>query len=326
MLIENNIFHAIASPVIWNGSCSGSVVGYNYDINNYYISSSGYNVNFYGEHSGGVDTSLLEGNISSQANADNIHGTGNLSTFFRNVFTGPLPACWAGGSPYASATYEACNSSLAPVQLWSYHRFYNVIGNVLGTSGVNTAYNPGTSCNSCVYMIGVGDGVPSDPNVQATVMLWGNADSATGFGSPRFNCSEVPTALTGVQATYSNPCPSSHTLPASFYYSAKPSWWPSSKAWPIIGPDVTGGSISICSSGSYARALVTNISMCSSGTGSTGMSGLANSNPAMDCYLSLGGLPNGTGPQLTNFNENACYSTSSATLPQPPTGLTATVE
>jgi hypothetical protein len=157
-------------------------------------------------------------------------------------------------------------------------------------------------------------------------MLWGNADSATGFGSPRFNCSEVPTALTGVQATYSNPCPSSHTLPASFYYSAKPSWWPSSKAWPIIGPDVTGGSISICSSGSYARALVTNISMCSSGTGSTGMSGLANSNPAMDCYLSLGGLPNGTGPQLTNFNENACYSTSSATLPQPPTGLTATVE
>ena len=26
----------------------------------------------------------------------------------------------------------------------------------------------------------------------------------------------------------------------------------------------------------------------------------------MDCYLSLGGLPNGTGPQLT-FSEATCY-------------------
>ncbi len=326
MLIENNIFHAIASPVIWNGTCSGSVVAYNFDMNNYYIESAGYNQNFFGEHSGGVDTNLLEGNIANQFDADNIHGTGNLDTAFRNFFFGPMPVCYASGSSFSSASYEVCNNPYAntPVELYSYHRFYNIIGNVLGTSGVNTTYQNGSSAS--VYQIGGGDSVPSDPNVQATVMLWGNADSATGFGSPRFNCSEVPTALTGVQAPYTNPCPSSHTLPASFYYSAKPAWWPSGKAWPLIGPDVTGGNLSICSSGTFVRSLVTNVSMCTGGTGSTGMAGLTNSNPAMDCYLSLGGLPNGTGPQLANFNESGCYAlTVSGNPPQPPTGLTATV-
>jgi hypothetical protein len=337
MLIENNIFHAIASPVIWNGTCSGSVVGYNYAINNYYTESPGYNQNFYGEHSGGVDTNLLEGNIANQADADNIHGTGNLDTFFRNDFLGPLPACYASGSTYATSTYEQCNNPGAntPVPIWSYHRFYNVIGNVLGTSGVNTAYenSVGSACTptSCILQTGIGDTVPADPSVLPTAMIWGNADSANGFGSPRFNCSEVPTALTGVQAPYSNPCPSSHTLPASFYYASQPSWWPSGKSWPLIGPDVTGGNLLLCTGGTQTRALVTTstASACTSagGTTSVAMGGLSNSNPAMDCYLSLGGLPNGTGLQLTNFSESSCYSgTVSTNPPQPPTNVKATAQ
>jgi hypothetical protein len=156
-------------------------------------------------------------------------------------------------------------------------------------------------------------------------MLWGNADSATGFGSPRFNCSEVPTSLTGVQAPFSNPCPSSDSLPASFFTSSQPSWWPSGKAWPLIGPDVTSGNLLVCSSGTYARSLVTSASACAGGTSGQAADGHANSNPAMDCYLSLGGLPDGTGPALTNFNEASCYSETTVTAPQPPTNLTATV-
>jgi len=325
--VENNIFHAVASPVIWNGTCNGSVVGYNYNVNNYFM-VSGYDQNFYGQHSGGVDTNLVEGNISNVINNDNIHGTSNLDTFFRNVITGPLPDCWASGTPatYTSSTYIACNGGTTAVQLYAFHRFYNFIGNIVGTVGVNTVYNSGTATNTNAFGIGYGNGVPNDPNVQTTAMLWGNCDSATGFGACRFNSSEVPSGLAGVQATYANPVPSSHTLPASFYYSSKPSWWPSGKAWPAIGPDISGGNLSICSSGVYVRSLVNDISMCTGGTGSTGMNGLAYSNPAMDCYLVLGGLPNGTGGALANFNENTCYSTSSATLPQPPTGLTATVQ
>lgn len=325
-LIENDIFHAVASPIIWSGSCSGGVVGYNFAINNYYTESATYNQNFHGDHDAGEDTILLEGNIGNYIDADNIHGTADSNTSFRNVLTGPQAYCYASGSTYATSTYGPCDSGLSPVEILSYHRFYNVIGNVLGTTGVNTAYNPGTSSNSNVYAVGYGDGVPDDPNVQATLMLWGNADSATGFASPRFNCSEVPTALTGSQAFGLNPCPSSHTLPPSFYYGSQPSWWPSGKPWPIIGPDITAGNISICSSGTYVRSLVTSTSMCTGGTGSTGMNGLANSNPAMDCYFSLGGLPSGTGPALS-FNESSCYGqTVSSNPPQPPTNLTATVQ
>ena len=35
---------------------------------------------------------------------------------------------------------QAYNNPLVPFQIQSYHRFYNVIGNVLGTSGQNTSY------------------------------------------------------------------------------------------------------------------------------------------------------------------------------------------
>lgn len=328
MLIENNIFHAIASPVIWNGTCSGSVVGYNFNANDYYTASTGYSQNFYGEHSGGVDTNLLEGNITQNFSAaDNIHGTGNLTTFFRNVIAGAAPECYSSGSVYSSLAYEACNNPLVPFQIQSYHRFYNVIGNVLGTTGLNTSYVGNESfSNSDVFSIGLGDGVPNDPNVYTTLMLWGNCDSATGFGSCRFNADEVPSSLSGSQAPYSNPVPASHTLPASFYHSSTPSWWPAGKPWPLIGPDVTGGNLLVCSGGAQTRAFVTSSSQCAGGSTTAYANSLANSNPAMDCYLSLGGLADGVGAQLANFDESVCYSASSVTLPQPPTGLTATVE
>jgi len=87
-------------------------------------------------------------------------------------------------------------------------------------------------------------------------------------------------------------------MPASFYYNSQPSWWPSGKAWPLIGPDVTGGNIA--------------------GTG-----GFANTNPAEDCYLNaMNGPSDGSGGALS-FNAAACY-TNSSPVP-PPTGLTAVV-
>ena len=333
LLVENNIFHGVSSPVIWNGSCEGNVVGYNYNVNDYYSGSSGYSINFYGEHAAGDSQNLVEGNISSYLNADNIHGTSNLGTYFRNVLTGPSSVCWSSGSPFSSVTWGACNNGLMSISLYAFHRFFNIIGNVLGgsgQSGVDTNYitNADITNNGAVLLLGAGNGgVPNDPNVQSTLMLWGNADAFNGFTSPRFNCSEVPSGLTGTQATYANPCPASHTLPASLYYNTIPAWWPSGKPFPIIGPDVSGGNIVVCSSGTYARSLVNSVSMCTGGTGSTGMAGLVYSNPAMDCYLGLGGLPNGTGPRLANFNESACYAqTVSGNPPQPPTNVKATAQ
>jgi hypothetical protein len=304
-LIENNIMQGVTTPQISNGTTSGCVFGYNYSVNEYYTPSPGYNIPAHGDHGSGVAMVLVEGNITNGATGDNIHGTANLNTHFRNYFTGPQPVCYESGGSQTSATYEACNNNVMPEQLWAFHRFYNLIGNVLGTPGTNTIYTSTTYVNGVnTAVIGENYGnsdVPSDPNVSATLMLWGNADSATGFASPRFNCSEVPTALTGVQAPFSNPCPASHTLPASFYYSSAPSWWPSGKPFPPIGPDVTGGNVA-------------------------GVDGHVYTIPAEDCYTSLGGNANGTGPALTNFNEASCYSQTVATQPQPPTDLTATVD
>src|SRR5262249_19548272 len=117
----------------------------------------------------------------------------------------------------------------------------------------------------------------------------------TFTGTVRFVNAEVPSAIGG---PYQNPVPASTTLPASFYYTTVPTWWPSGKPWPLIGPDVTGGNMS--------------------GTG-----GHANTNPAMDCYTNvMHGPADGTGPVLT-FDPATCYATTGA-VPFAPTGLTAT--
>jgi hypothetical protein len=260
-----------------------------------------------------------------------VHGNANLMTDVRNYFTGTQAACYASGSSYATSTYGACTQNIYPEGIWAYHRFFNVIGNVLGTTGANTIYTTtswtegGGPYASIGYQAGANGLSSSDPPTGATLMLWGNADAATGFGSPRFNCSEVPTSLAGVQAPFSNPCPSSQTLPASFYYTSAPSWWPSGKPWPPIGPDIASGNILVCTSGIYNRSLVTSASACAGGSSSQVAGGRANSIPAMDCYLSLGGLPNGTGPALRNFNEASCYSQTVVIKPQPPRNLAATV-
>ena len=298
-LAENNIFQAVVSPEMFNSACSGSVVGYNFSINNYYPASPGYNANAHGDHTSGVDDDLYEGNVGNIVNADVVHGTHNLMTYYRNRLSGQQPGgCYASGSSYATAVYAPCSNNVEPIALQSFSRFYNVIGNVLGTSGTNTTYINGANVNlNGIYALGGGNAqatpvIPDDPNVQPTTMLWGNYDTANA--AVRFVASEVPSALTGTQAPFANPVPASQTLPASFYYSGTPAWWPAGKPWPPIGPDVTGGNIS-------------------------GVAGHANTIPAQDCYTKIGGNAGGTSGVLT-FNAALCYGTNTTPPPPPPTG------
>ena len=79
-----------------------------------------------------------------------------------------------------------------------------------------------------------------------------------------------------------NPYSANQSLPASFYLTAKPTWWPTAEPWPPIGPDVTGGNIA--NVGGHAYKI-----------------------PAELCYENLGGLADGTGPLLTNFDAANCY-------------------
>lgn len=313
-LVENNIFQGVAAPFLLSSACSGTVLDYNFDINNYYTASAGY-INAMSNLHAPTNMILYEGNVGPQVYGDVFHGTSNFITVFRNYLSGNQPSCWLSGSKYATAVFGACNNDQTSFQILSFQRFYNIVGNVLGESGIQKTYS-GTRSRS-IYILGEGNGLNRDPNVGLTLMRWANYDvvtganrfcgnaSDTGWSAPCGARSEVPTNLSGVQSSYSNPVPvygdtsaGQSKMPASFYYSSSPGWWPSGKPWPPIGPDVTGGNTS-------------------------GVSGHVYTIPAEDCYRNLmGGNSDGTGGPY-NFSESACYGTgkTQGKAPNPPSGL-----
>jgi hypothetical protein len=310
LLIENNIMQGIADPVNFDASCSGCVVGYNFALNQYYSVSMPYMFGMISFHAAGEDMILIEANSGSQSDSDVIHGAHSMNTLFRNYFNGFEPN---------SGTVTSVNTDAMHVGAFS--RYYNVIGNVLGTSGYHTAYQclaPDATTSPCatqfkgVYDIGYSSNThgqidynsntPDDPLAGSTLMRWGNYDTVNN--AVRFVSSEIPSGISG----YPNPVPSSQTLPASFYLSAKPAWWPSGKPWPAIGPDVTGGNIS------YGAGAAANLG------------GHVYTIPAQDCYTNtMGGPANGTGSVLS-FDPNSCYAPNTGTAPMPPSSLNATVQ
>ncbi|MGA3316328.1 MAG: hypothetical protein ABSC64_07795 [Candidatus Korobacteraceae bacterium] len=322
-LIQNNIFQQVSAPYA-DGPTEGTVFAYNYAINDPSGASSIMSAMVWSTHD--VDQfSLFEGNIGSGGRSDSTFANGDFNTYFRNRFL---------GMDYGDSTKKT--GYTYPIGLEFWNRYYNLIGNVLGISGYHNTYESspnvcGSSCtsaNTSIYVFGFsGAGAqscanptycPPDNLVATTVMRWGNYDVVNA--SSQFNSAEVPSGL----SQYANPVPSSHNLPASFYYSSPPQWWTASKAWPPIGPDVSGGNVGICSAGTYAGLACTASSQCSGGgTCASATAGEAYSNPAMDCYLNtMGGPLNGTGNALT-FNGATCYPDPPGP-PGPPTQLTAT--
>src|SRR6266404_584518 len=231
-LIENNIFEQVASPVVYGGG-EGTVVGYNFSINNLYTASPSWMQNTYATHEAGSYMNLYEGNSFNAIDCDDIHGTGGLGTFFRNRLFG-------------AQTGKTSNTHAT--NLYSFCRAYNIVGNVLGTTSYSNTYEVSSvaglsGCDTSIYILGqpqsgCGGGTtpPVDPLVRSTLLRWGNYDTVTA--AVQWNSAEVPT--TGVPFVNGNPVPASHTLPSSFYLTSKPAFW-GAMPWPAIGPDVTGG-------------------------------------------------------------------------------------
>jgi hypothetical protein len=314
-LIENNIFHYFVPTTLPNSDCEGCVWSYNFQPGAFSGSST-----FLGNSSEMHGTTLYmleEGNIGPGTYEDSFHGTHDLDTQFRNRWDG-----------MEQNNGNIVDSNTTPYRLNPGARYQNAIGNILGTIGFHTTYqatttsgNPNVSIISCgLYQ---GFVTPGDTLSCPTSMFWGNWDSVTN--AVRWNSSEVPTGL----SSYSNTVPSSHTLPASFYYSSKPSWWPTGKAWPAIGPDVTGGNVGQCRGGTYDSSEATAASQCSGGTFTA--LGMVTSIPAMDCYFNvMHGSANGTGNALP-FDASACFTSSSSSgggtgsAPEAPTNLSGVV-
>ena len=303
VLVQNNITQGVATPYILNGPCDGCVFSYNFSVLDLYLGTPLYASNTQGDHDAGNSNVLIEGNIGGVINADDTHGTHNLITYFRNQWVGPQ-TCWQSSGnvsttvlAISTGTFSACTQNISPIVLNSFSRFFNLVGNILGTTGTNTTYQ--NTGSQPIYDLGNGNasyGTAADVNTTNTVLRWGNCDSSSGFGACRFVSGEVPSSLSNQgQSFFANPVPANNTLSASFYLTTKPSWW-SSKPWPGIGPDVTGGNVS-------------------------GVGGLVYTNPAADCYLNtMGGPANGVGTVLT-FNANTCYNASGPAVGFSPSSL-----
>lgn len=271
-LIENNVFNGVESPTMLNSGTTGSVVAYNYE--HYTTGEGGLQA-----HEVGTAMNLYEGNQATKFWADDFHGNTALNTFFRNYFYGGVG-----------------------LDLWAYHRWYNVVGNVVTATVYKSIYSDATlydRWSGVAFRLGYssqnasgtsepGENVYPDPVVAPSTMLWGNY--VTAGASTRWLASEVPST----DPVFPNPVPANQNLPASFYLSVPPAWWPMTKPWPPIGPDVTGGNI-------------------------PNVGGHAYTNPAQDCFL------NTMGGSVSNFNASACYGSGTASAPSPPTGLTVTV-
>lgn len=328
-LVVNNIMQQTVAPLI-GGSQFGNTFGYNYQTNDFQTQSSScmYLTNLV--HDAGAEYNLFEGNFAEGLDLDVVHGTAGLNTIFRNVLTG----------------YELGKScTTLSLQIDPYIRYNNVVGNVLGTPGITATYQNDPNEQFGVYSIGLAHAsIGTDPIVGTTLLRWGNYDnvtgatrwcgnsSDTGWSITCSSTSEIPTT----SSPYANAVPSlgdtgagQSAMPASFIYASKPSWWPSGKAWPPIGPDVSNGNIGQCS-GTYNKIFALSSSQCSGGTLTPNVNaGHANSIPAMDCYFSMGGPPDGSGSALS-FNASQCYASSGTgggggTAPAAPTALTAVV-
>lgn len=326
VLVENNIFQQVTNPLMF-GQSTGTVVGYNYSIDDIYSGGAGQFVQAaYAGHNAGNTMNLWEGNNFVGIWSDANWGSSFAQTLFRNMLIG-----WQSGK----------TANTTPILFETFSRGFNVAGNVLGEPGYNTNYQSYATSTTAgvnqslvetsIYGFGwTGSGgsgtCQSPPTCDAlifpTTMRWGNWDTASN--AIRWDATEAsPASIPYLSANFSSSYFSSlaHTLPASLYYSSRPSWWPSGKNWPPVGPDVTTGNVGYCTSGTYAKSQAVTSGQCVTGGLTAAWASHTTSIPAQDCYLrTMLGPPDGTGSVLS-FDPSTCYT--SGTLTSTTTTLSA---
>jgi Domain of unknown function (DUF4082)/Putative Ig domain/Pectate lyase superfamily protein len=233
--VENNIINKFYPNIEINNDSSGLYIGYNYAPGSNGNGNAAVKWTFDDDHAPFPLMNLYEGNIADQWGSDGYYGGSGYGTALRNYFSGYNTTMNGGGDA---------------VWLMRLAYNYSIVGNVLGSTQQNPVgylgcgdwstqfhiYNLGyPNMDNCGTTPATPDsyyppgGYP-DTKVTSTLLRWGNYDYF--IKATRFVASEIPSGV---------PVPSDQVIPKSYYYTATPSWWPSTIPWPPIGPDVTGG-------------------------------------------------------------------------------------
>lgn len=355
VVVANNIVNWVRVGLIGSGGVEGNVFAYNYLVNAFESNGDLWGSAWDG-HDDGTSYNLWEGNMAPQMFQDGTHGGKLAETHFRNLYTG-WESC-SNGNCSPSATQKTAN--VDAVTLNAYNRYNNIVGNILGTPGINYSSGGGAYVftNASQYWAGTGYGhiwnigsgnggtsppIPIDPLTISTAMWYDNWDAAnnaimacTAANTPVAACTaDQRGAAASAYPGLSSP---STTLPASFYYTSRPSWYSGSIAFPAIGPDVTGGNVGECggtpnTAGQYAMTPAFSASQCAGQGLTAAWASHVNAIPAMQCFLNAGGLADGTGGPIS-FDRATCYGGTvtcadpvqagpnySGTYYAPPTGL-----
>lgn len=214
-LIEDNISHGMLNMSIWEYNSSHNVVAYNFTTNMVYYDPT-WLATDYSIHAQHPAFNLYEGNIGNQFSGDMYHGSGSHNTLFRNYLRGKVSG---------KTDHRIC------VEIDAWHRYYNLVGNVLGNENWNntTDYYERSGgvvsygSDATIYRLGYWTVSSSTQNYDyglvATLLRHGNWDSRD-------------------ENIIWDSAIADHVLPASFYLASKPGWWGTNFAWPSIGTDL----------------------------------------------------------------------------------------
>lgn len=323
-LVQNNILERLHSSLIIEQGAVGNVIAYNYGQGDF--DQAAPNAIFSGVDFHGANPmfNLIEGNIVTSYGADNVWGSHGPNTAFRNWSRGTSLVCnpttngrnavncvptgtfaqQAGKNSWYQ--FQAAIAINLPYETWNFNEVGNVTGSPEQAALRNTA-NGAVPNHDSIWAVCAGGGTPcgagSRPyGTNSYTYAYGygatsDDGSGTGCAGGTAPChAQLPWTTLFLHGDYdynTNVITWSgaitHTLPASFYLAAKPSWW-SSDPYPGIGPDLTGGT--------FAR-------------------GFANNNPAKRCYETVMGGDGGTGSPYT-FDPSVCYANPAPPPPPPP--------
>lgn len=254
VLADNNIIRLGGKGMVGRAAL-GSVIAYNYVDDTFYEATSigdyWNDMSVNGSHYAGTHHFLFEGNWGNNCDNDQTHGNAIYHTYLRNqcsgirsIFVDPSNSLTVNDAAGIAYSNPPLNTPTPPAPLraagpmaWDYWMAY--VGNVLGLSGVTTSgngwvYSLTQAGNQAIWLSGwSGATLPGpDPNLNGTtsnkfIFRHGNYDYVT------VGIAEWATGF-------------SHTLPNSFYLSARPSYFGPSGTnctypWPGVTP--TSGSV-----------------------------------------------------------------------------------